>query len=253
MRRNVLISTAAICIGAAALGGPGGGGLPGQPALAAGASAPSLPQPIDRQGLCVTTGEVHGLGGGRLSIDAPKVRAVVTADSPQAAELRFTYLGPTAQTAALGSGEVRRQLGLKLLAADSCNLVYVMWRLAPPGKIVVSTKTNPGQHTHAECGTRGYRNVKPLGRPRVPEVAAGTSHVLRAELAAKTLRVWADGAPAWQGTLGPETSELYGTVGLRTDNVRLSLQLLVGGGPPGPLSRLPDRQRRKCLASAEDD
>jgi len=60
-------------------------------------------------------------------------------------------------------------------------------------------------------------------------------------------------APAWQGTLGPETAELYGTVGLRTDNVRLDCQLLVGGGPAGPLSRLPERQRHKCLPADEGD
>jgi hypothetical protein len=255
----------ALLMGVAGLAGVGGGvpeaaatALAALPALAvagAGGAGP-LPQPIDRQSLCVTTGEVRGLGGGRLSVDAPKVRAVVTADSPQAAELRFSYLGPTAETAALGSGELRRQLGLKLLAADSCNLVYVMWRLAPQSKIVVSTKTNPGQHTHAECGTRGYSNLKPLGKsrmPRLPDVALGSSHSLRAELAGRDLRVWADGAPAWQGTLGPEAAELYGTVGLRTDNVRLDFQLLVGGGPPGPLSRLPDRQRHKCLPATEDD
>ncbi|HVR10496.1 MAG TPA: hypothetical protein VMW75_20790 [Thermoanaerobaculia bacterium] len=46
-------------------------------------------------------------------------------------------------------------------------------------------------------------------------------------------------APAWQGTLGPETAELYGTVGLRTDNVRLDCQLLVGGGRQAPCRACP--------------
>ncbi len=239
-----IVACLAVLIGAAGLGGAAGA------RAAAGGPAPA---PVDRQGLCVTLGEVRGLAGGRLAIDAPKVRAVVVADTTQAVEMRFRYLGSTAATAPLRSGEVRQQLGLKLLAADSCNLVYVMWRLGPPGKIVVSTKTNPGQHTNAECGTRGYRNVKPLGKSRVAEVAAGSSHSLRAELAGGYLRVWADGAPAWQGMLGHEIAELEGAVGLRTDNVRLELQLLAGGGPPGPLSHLPDRQRRKCVPGAGDD
>jgi hypothetical protein len=215
-------------------------------APAGGASPYATPQAIDREGLCVTSGEVRAVPGARLAIDAAKVRAVVIDDTPQAAELRFTYLGPTADTAPLASGDVRRQLGLKLLAADGCNLVYVMWRLAPESKIVVSTKINPGQHSSAECGNRGYTNLKPLGKPHLPAVTPGSRHSLRAELTGGNLRAWADGALVWAGSLGPAAAELHGTVGLRTDNVRLDFQYLVGGGPPAPLSHLPDRQRRKC-------
>ena len=34
----------------------------------------------------------------------------------------------------------------KLRAEDACNLVYVMWRIEPQSRLVVSVKRNPGQH-----------------------------------------------------------------------------------------------------------
>lgn len=254
MPRKALTAVATLALLAAAhrigAAGAAGAATAAAPwgAAPSGSSPYATPRPVDRPGLCVTSGEVRGAPGGGLAIDADKVRAVVVDDTPQAAEMRFTYLGPTAETAPLASGDVRRQLGLKLLAADGCNLVYVMWRLAPEPKVVVSTKINPGQHTSAECGNRGYTNLKPLGKPHLPPVTPGSRHTLRAELTGGNLRAWADGALVWAGSLGPAAAELHGTVGLRTDNVRLDLQYLVGGGPPAaaPLSHLADRQRRKC-------
>ena len=41
-------------------------------------------------------------------------------------------------------GELRRQFGLKLRAQDACNLVYVMWRIEPASKLVVSIKCRTG-------------------------------------------------------------------------------------------------------------
>ena len=67
----------------------------------------------------------------------------------QDAEARFKYLGPTSQEARLGSGESRRQFGLRLRAQDPCNLVYAMWRIEPEPMLVVSVKRNPGMHSSA--------------------------------------------------------------------------------------------------------
>jgi hypothetical protein len=147
------------------------------------------------------------------------------------AELKFTYLGPTARAAALGSGVMRRQIGLKLKAADSCNVLYVMWRLEPEAKLVVSLKRNPGQHLHAECGNRGYRNLLPRSSAPLPAVVVGAPHTLRAALVGSELGVLVDGAPVWSGTVPPETAELDGPVGLRTDNGRFELELLAPAGP----------------------
>ncbi len=72
--------------------------------------------PIGRQDLCVTKGEIGAAPGGRLTIEEPEVRAVSRVPTPQAAEIRFTYRGPSRGTKPLGSGEIRRQLGIKLRA-----------------------------------------------------------------------------------------------------------------------------------------
>lgn len=163
--------------------------------------------------------------GSRLLVEAPKLRAVLRRVTAQTAELRFTYLGPTREVAPLASGEKRRQLGLKLRAADGCNLIYVMWRLEPRPALVVSTKRNPGARRHSECGAGGYRNVRPVRAGPLPPLVEGASHVLRAELEGDRLLVLVDGSPAWEGRLGAEVGSLAGPVGLRTDNVRIAFEL----------------------------
>jgi hypothetical protein len=92
----------------------------------------------------------------------------------QLVEAHFTLLGSTGNEAMLGSGELRRQFGLKLRAQDVCNLVYAMWRIEPESKLVVSVKSNPGQHTSAECANRGYRNIKPRHSTPVPVLRSET-------------------------------------------------------------------------------
>jgi hypothetical protein len=107
--------------------------------------------------LCVTEGILEELPGQRFATNAPKMRAFVNRGTLQAVAAHFTYLGPTDEEAKLGSGEARRQFGFKLHAQDACNVVYAMWRIEPEPKLVVSIKSNPGQHTSAECGNGGYR------------------------------------------------------------------------------------------------
>src|SRR6266851_740576 len=85
-------------------------------------SGPAL-QRIDRNDLCVTNGTVSMLPGGRLAIDTPSSRAVIHAatanTADQVAEIRFRYMGPTQISKPLASGELRRQIGLKLRAKDT--------------------------------------------------------------------------------------------------------------------------------------
>ncbi len=91
--------------------------------------------PISLDDLHVTNGVVTALRNGALAIDTPSSRAVVrtapVSGADQAAEIRFRYVGPSKADKPLASGELRRQIGLKLRAADSCNVVYVMWHIAP--------------------------------------------------------------------------------------------------------------------------
>lgn len=181
--------------------------------------------PVSLSRLDVTEGELRPGPDGQLTVNGPRMRAVVSGTTAASAELRFTVLGPTVQQVALASGEQRQQVGLKLRALDGCNLVYVMWRIAPKPGVVVNYKRNPGQHTSHECGNGGYTTVRPLRRVSVDAPAPGREHTLRTVLDGRRLRVWADGTLAWEGELPEEALASDGPVGLRSDNVRLALEL----------------------------
>jgi hypothetical protein len=181
--------------------------------------------PVSRANLCVTEGAIEELRGGRLAVSVPKMRAYLNALTPQSVEADFTYLGSTGNEARLGSGELRRQFGLKLRAQDACNLVYAMWRIEPESKLVVSVKSNPGQHSSAECGNRGYRNVKPARSKPVPSLHPGEAHALRAEMNGAEMKVFADNVLVWEGSVNPEAGNLAGPVGMRSDNARMEIEL----------------------------
>jgi hypothetical protein len=178
--------------------------------------------------LCVTEGTIGQGSGNRLSVNVPKMRAFVTLRTSQEVEALFTYLGQTPGEKLLGSGEMRRQFGLKLRAEDPCNLVYAMWRIEPKSELVVSVKSNPGQHTSAACGNRGYQNIKPVRSSPVPPLRPGAAHTLRAEMNGAELRVYADNALVWEGSVGAAGGGLSGPVGIRSDNVRWELELRAG-------------------------
>jgi hypothetical protein len=182
---------------------------------------------VDRGSLCLTEGTIAKAAGDRLSVDVPKMRAYVNAHTAQSVEVRFTYRGPTQKESALGSGEQRRQFGLKLRAHDPCNLVYAMWRIDPESKLVVSVKRNPTQHTSAECGNHGYQNVKPRKAAEVPKLRPGETHTLRAEMNQEELRVFVDGQQVWEGEVG-EAANLEGPVGIRSDSASLEFTLKAG-------------------------
>ena len=181
---------------------------------------------IGRDRLCVTEGAIDKTANNRLSVNVPKMRAYVTDWTAQSAEVRFTYLGGTSKESALGSGTIRRQFGLKLHAQDPCNLVYAIWRIDPESRVVVSVKRNPSQHTSAECGNRGYVNVKPRKASALPRLEPGKSHTLRAEMRDAELRVFADNHEIWEGDVGPDAAKLDGPVGIRSDNARLEFDFL---------------------------
>jgi len=183
---------------------------------------------VSRANLCVTEGVIEELPREGLSVSVPKMRAYVNAFTPQVVEAHFTYLGPTGNEARLGSGELRRQFGLKLRAQDACNLVYAMWRIEPESKLVVSVKSNPGQHTSAECGNRGYRNIKPRRSAAVPALRSGEAHVLRAGLNGAEMRVFVENLLVWEGSVGPDALAFDGPVGIRSDNTRLQIELRAG-------------------------
>jgi hypothetical protein len=180
---------------------------------------------VSRADLCLTEGAVEQLPDRRLSVAVPKMRAYVNLETSQYLEARFTYSGPTENQAPLGSGELRRQFGLKLHAQDACNLVYVMWRIAPASEIVVSVKSNPGQHSSSECSNHGYTNIKAAHSAPVPPLPPGQTRTLRAEMNGQALEVFVDNSPVWEGNVGREALSFHGPVGIRSDNARLELEL----------------------------
>lgn len=184
------------------------------------------PVPLER--LTVTEGRIRR-SADRLVVDEPKVRAVVKGSAAREAELQFWYLGPTGRISPLSSGERRQQIGLKLRAQSACNVLYVMWRIAPEPGLVVSLKRNPGLDEYRDCGAAGYRTIRPKYSAALGPPAPGR-HVLRAQLQGRSLKVFVQDALVWEGDAGTEALELDGPVGLRADNSRFEFVLLTPEG-----------------------
>ena len=204
--------------------------------------------PVGAHDLCVTEGQITALATGALSVASPKMRAYLNRGTRQVIEARFTYLGATAHDAPLASGQMRRQFGLKFEAGDPCNLLYVMWRIEPDSKLVVSVKRNDGAHTSAECGNRGYQNMTPQRAAAIPRLNPGDTHTLRAEFDGAVMRVSIDDAPVWEGSVGAAASGFDGPVGVRSDNVRLSVTLRAGAPLDGAQG-----QPHACAATGNSD
>lgn len=193
---------------------------------------PISPVPAER--FCLTSGRVDRLGPFAMRVDAGGMRGVVPGAFGTTAELAFTYRGPSTTTAPLADGTVRRQIGLRLRAQDTCNAVYVMWHIEPGSGIAVSVKHNPQQSTHAECLARGYTLVRPTRATEREPVTVGVRRTLRADIEGRTLRISTDGAVTWEGLLPVEADAFSGPAGVRSDNGEFAFELRASGGVPGP-------------------
>lgn len=180
---------------------------------------------VPRSKLCITEGEIGRLSPNRLSVSVPKMRAFVTDPTLQEVEARFKYLGPSKKSIPLASGEMRRQIGLKLRAQNGCNLVYAMWRIQPKAELVVSVKNNAGMTSSSECDAHGYQDIKPAHAGALPKIKPGRSYSLRAIMDGSALRVYADQKLVWEGDVGASALTFDGPVGIRTDNGRFEFQL----------------------------
>jgi hypothetical protein len=185
---------------------------------------------LDPSNLVVTSGEIKRLGATTFETRSGAMRAQLAAKGPgpRAAELRFHFVGPTAQDVPLASGEIRRQIGLKLRAQDSCNVIYAMWHIAPSRGLDISVKSNPGKHQHAECGDHGYQVLGPREREPVPEIEPDSDHSLRAAIEGNELQVYADGKLSWVGELPGDALALDGPAGVRSDNGVFDVEFRVG-------------------------
>jgi hypothetical protein len=192
-------------------------------------TAPVL-EAVPAPALCFTDGRLAMPADPRLHIDLGGTRAVIAGDRSRSAELAFTYEGASKTTTPLANGELRRQIGLKLRAQDTCNVVYVMWAISPKPGVFVSVKRNPGQSKHKECLEHGYESPVPEIRAEAAQVEPGVPHVLRADMDGDSLRVTADGVVAWSGRLPREAFVFDGGVGFRSDNGKFDFELRVPDG-----------------------
>jgi len=171
----------------------------------------------------VTAGKLEAGPDGTLLIREGSVRAELRRNA-DAATLEFAYVGPTTQPERFASGELRRQIGLKLRAQDTCNVVYVMWHIDPAPGIEVAVKHNPGLHVHPDCRDHGYTFVAPERSTPVASIQPDTWHSLSAQLRGRSLDVSADGILAWRGALPNTAFAFDGPIGLRSDNGRFRLR-----------------------------
>lgn len=192
--------------------------------------------------LCVTKGAL--LPGGK--IDTPTFRAVALGTSGDAVDLDFVFDGRSAEARALASGGMRQQIGIKLRAANGCNLVYVMWRLDRRQQLDVSAKINPGSRTHAQCGASGYTKLIPSYRAAVPDLVVGTRHLMQAQILGGELFAWVDGQLLWRSGLPQEAQDISGPAGIRSDN--LAYRIVDLRAPVGQTGA----EAPRCVMDGED-
>ncbi|WP_298832076.1 hypothetical protein [uncultured Piscinibacter sp.] len=199
--------------------------------------------------VCVTNGVVEKEARGRFVINSPSSRAVVKGSDDSAGAIKFEYLGPAAGETKLASGVVRRQLGVKLRAEDSCNVIYVMWGIEPEPGLVVSMKVNEGKTTHAQCGVKGYKLVPARFEKPVAPIKVGEPRTLAASLDEnRKLTVRVDGDVVWEGIAFPTAKTMYGYTGIRTDNVRVRFEWLADDNEV-PASRRAGRAAPKVVCN----
>lgn len=203
------------------------------------AESKPIPQrlaPVPVGSLCVTSGAVTSATSHGLHVDMGGMRLVLAKGRSRSAELEFTYRGASETTAKLGNGELRRQIGLKLRAQDTCNVVYVMWHIEPKPGIVVQVKRNAFGASRHECADGGYVTVAPESASPAPMVAGEAARVLRADLDGTRLVVRADGSEVWRGRLPDEILTFDGPVGVRSDNGSFDFELRAPEGDLIPLA-----------------
>ena len=192
-------------------------------------------EPVDtrRSDLRVSLGTISQTTSGYLTVVGPKERAVRTSGKHSQALLRFRYRGPSEKTAPLDSGAVIEQIGLKMRAMNTCNLLYIMWRIKPTEELYVAIKRNPGKVNYADCGANGYKvlgrvPLKPLGIT----AAKQKTHRLGASVTETAGRyaceVTIDGRRIWSESINAKLiADIQGPVGFRSDNGSFIFKLFV--------------------------
>ena len=192
-------------------------------------------QPIDtpRSDLRVSLGRISQTKSGYLTVVGPKERAVRTSGEHSNAVLQFRYRGPSETISLLDSGSFVRQIGLKMRAMNTCNLLYVMWRIKPTEEIYIAIKRNPGKSKYKECLSRGYLQLgrvplKPLGITAATQKAHRLGASVTETDGRYTCAVTIDGRRVWSDKIDAKhISDIKGPVGIRSDNGSFIFKLFV--------------------------
>ena len=130
----------------------------------------------------------------------------------------FEYLGDTATLVALADGTYRRQVCAQVLFQDPCNVLYACWRNT--GLAQVLMKSNPTQHTSAECHDGGYTIVGQFTGPALTSSDKVVHYLhLTLDSAHTTLTTQTDTTAPAQYSLPASAAALTSPVfGLRSDN-----------------------------------
>ena len=157
--------------------------------------------------------------------------------SSYGSKIRFRYLGHSNEITETDY----RQIGLKVRANNTCNVLYVMWSIEKigdstyPEHIFVKYKSNPGDVNYSDCldsngHESGYQTLNAADiPPPLSSVKDGLYHTLEALLIPLgtndgsvgndfILHVCADGYDIWHGNLFNIPEDILGPSGFRTDN-----------------------------------
>jgi hypothetical protein len=174
--------------------------------------------------LQVTQGKVQETGTGFLMVQGPKERAQLKHGRQQQAVLSFRYRMPSEKELPLASGGIVRQIGLKLRTKNTCNLLYVMWRICPDEYIFVTLKRNPGESMHRQCRASGYQTIAIIPLSSLQITAKDNkihtvSASLNLQVNAYRLSVIVDDHKLWSGTIDLDLlNDINGPAGFRSDN-----------------------------------
>ncbi len=176
---------------------------------------------------------MHQTVSGFLSINTSKTRAQLKDGLQRHVLLQFRYRGQTPNPEPNRSGEIVEQIGVKLRTKNSCNLLYVMWRITQPEGIVVKLKRNPRQSEHEECLANGYMSIAPSSQtPLMVTATDQRTHRLEVSLAdfaaGVQISVQVDENLVWTGEVSNELLEcIDGPAGFRTDNGSFIFKMFV--------------------------
>lgn len=184
--------------------------------------------------LKTTSGKINRTRSGLyLTTTSSKMRAYDSSSNGDVGSLQFKYRGRTKTVSKLASGSIRQQVGVKLRATDSCNLLYIMWQVYPSERIVVSRKENRGKKTHSQCGANGYTTLKTLSVPRNLSARSKKTRYLSAEIVSERyLNIYVNYKLHRSIPLDSKTRSFlkrtrHGHAGLRSDNASLIFKYMV--------------------------